>query len=56
MSRSDLLDNAGKISHEKAKIEAGLEYKKHKEQLTKIEKYFIEHVKNTQNKLEKGRG
>lgn len=57
MSGSELLDHAGKISHKKAKIKAELEYKKYKErskgQLTQVERDFIEHVKNTQKKLEK---
>jgi len=60
MSGSELLDNAGKISHEEAKIKAELEYQKYKErskdQLTKVERDFIEHVKNTQRQLEKGKG
>ena len=59
MSGSDLLDNAGKISHEEAKIKAKLEYEKYKErskdQLTEVEKDYIKHIKNTQKKLEKGK-
>lgn len=59
MSGSELLDNAGKISHEKAKIKAELEYEKYKErskdQLTRVERDFIEYIKNTQKKLEKGK-
>ena len=59
-SGNELLDNAGKISHEEAKIKAELEYDKYKERskdrLTKVERDFIEHVKNTQKKLEKGKG
>ncbi len=60
MSGSELLDHAGKISHEKAKIKAELEYEKYKErrkdQLTQVERDFIEHVKSTQKKLEQGKG
>ena len=60
MSGSELLDNAGKISHEKAKIKAELEYEKYKErnkdQLTQVERDFIEHVKTAQKQLEKGKG
>lgn len=60
MSGSELLNNAGKISHEEAKIKAELEYKKYKEQskdqLTKVERDFIEHIKSTQKKLEQGKG
>lgn len=59
MSGSELLSDAGKISHEEAKIKAELEYEKYKErskeQLTQVERDFIEHVKSTQKKLEKGR-
>lgn len=60
MSGSELLDNAGKISHEEAKIKAELEYEKYKErskdQLTKVERDFIEHVKTVQKQLEQGKG
>ena len=60
MSGSELLDNAGKISHEEAKIKAELEYERYKErskdQLTQVERDFIEHVKTAQKKLEKGKG
>jgi len=52
MSGSELLDNAGKISHEEAKVKAELEYEKYKErskdQLTRVERDFIEHVKTAQ--------
>lgn len=60
MSGSELLDNAGKISHEKAKIKAELEYEKYKErskdQLTRVEIDFIEHVKTAQKQLEQDKG
>ena len=56
MSGSELLDHAGKISHEEAKIKAELEYEKYKErskeQLTQVERDFIEHVKTAQKQLE----
>lgn len=60
MSGSELLDNAEKISHEEAKVKAELEYEKYKErskdQLTRVERDFIEHVKTAQKKLEKKKG
>ena len=60
MSGSELLDYAGKISHEKAKIKAELEYEKYKgrskDQLTRVERDFIEHVKTAQKQLEQGKG
>lgn len=60
MSGSELLDNAGKISHEEAKVKAELEYEKYKErskdQLTRVERDFIEHVKTAQKQLEQGKG
>jgi hypothetical protein len=60
MSGSELLEHAGKISHEEAKFKAEAEYERYKErskeQLTQVERDFIEHVKNTQKKLEKGKG
>ncbi|MBK5252185.1 MAG: virulence RhuM family protein [Peptostreptococcaceae bacterium] len=60
MSGSELLDHAGKISHEEAKTKAELEYEKYKErskeQLTQVERDFIEHIKSTQKKLEKVKG
>jgi len=60
MSGSELLNHSGKISHEEARIKAELEYEKYKErskdQLTQVERDFIEHVKSTQKKLENGKG
>lgn len=60
MSGSELLNHAGKISREKAKIKAELEYQKYKErskdELTQVERDFIEHVKTTQKQLEQGKG
>ena len=59
MSGSELLDHAGKVSHEKAKIKAELEYEKYKgrskDQLTRVERDFIEHVKTAQKQLEQGK-
>ncbi len=56
MTGSELLENAGNISHEKAIEKAGLEYekyrKKHEDELTKVERDFLENIKNTQKKLE----
>ena len=60
MSGSELLNHAGKISHEKAKLKAETEYQKYKErskdQLTQVERDFIEHMKTTQKQLEQGKG
>lgn len=60
MSGSELLNHAGKISHEKAKIKAESEYQKYKErskdQLTQVERDFIEHVKTAQKQLEQEKG
>ena len=60
VSGSELLDHAGKISHEEAKIKAKLEYEKYKErskdQLTQVERDFIEQVKTAQMQLEQGKG
>lgn len=60
MSGSELLNHAGKTSHEKAKLKAESEYQKYKErsknQLTQVERDFIEHVKTTQKQLEQGKG
>ncbi len=60
MSGSELLDHAGKTSHEKAKIKAELEYEKYKkrskDELTKVERDFIDHMKHTQKQIEKGKG
>jgi len=56
MSGSELLENAGKISHDQAKIKAELEFKKYKEKtkndLSKVEKDFLKTLKDTQKKLE----
>ncbi|MFA9396923.1 MAG: virulence RhuM family protein [Clostridiaceae bacterium] len=59
MSGSELLSGDGKISHEEAKIKSELEYEKFKErskeQLTHVERDFIEYMKSTQKKIEKGK-
>lgn len=60
MYGSELKNYTGKISHEKAKTKAESEYQKYKErsknQLTQIERDFIEHVKTTQKQVEQGKG
>ena len=56
MSESEILTNAGNISHEMALEKANEEYKKYKKQsadeLSQVEKDFIESIKTTQKKLE----
>lgn len=56
MSGSKLLENAGKVSHEQAKLKAELEFEKYREktkdELSKVEKDFLESIKATQKKLE----
>lgn len=57
MSGSELLSNAGKISHDQAKLKAELEYEKYREktkaELSQVEKDFIESLKDAQQKIEK---
>lgn len=57
MSESEVLDNAGKISHEMAMEKAGGEYVKYKaltsDELSVVERDFLESVKTTQKKLER---
>ncbi len=59
LSGSELLQHAGRISHEQAKTKAELEYEKYKErtkdELTKVEKDFLNNIKETQKKLEEKR-
>jgi len=59
MSGSELLQNAGRISHEQAKIKAELEYEKYREktkdELSKVEKDFLKGIKEAQKKLEEKR-
>ncbi len=56
MSGSELLQHAGKNSHEQAKIKAELEYEKYrqkqKDELSKVELDFLESIKETQKLLE----
>ena len=56
MSGSELLQHAGKISREQAKIKAELEYEKYrqkqKDELSKVELDFLESIKETQKLLE----
>ena len=57
MSESEVLDNAGQISHEMAMEKASGEYVKYKaltvDELSVVEKDFLENVKTTQKKLER---
>lgn len=57
MSESEVLDNAGKISHEMAIEKASSEYIKYKkltnDELSIVERDFLESVKTTQKRLEK---
>ena len=57
MSESEVLDNAGKISHEMAMEKASGEYVKYraltKDELSAVERDFLESVKTTQKKLER---
>lgn len=57
MSGSELLQNAGKITHVQAQIKAELEYEKYKEknELSKVEHDFLESIKETQKLLEEKR-
>jgi len=54
---NDILQNAGKVSHQKALNKAHLEYDKYKEQikneLSKVEKDFIKQIENTSKRLKK---
>lgn len=56
LTGSELLENAGTISHEEAKIKAELEYEKYKEitkkEFTRVEKDFLNAIKETQKELE----
>ena len=59
MSGSELLQNAGSISHEQAKIKAELEFEKYKDknkdELSKVEQDFLESIKVAQKTLEEKR-
>ena len=56
VSRKDLLTHAGKISHEIAEMKALSEFSKYKErmlnELTPIEKHFLESIENKQKEIE----
>ena len=56
MSESDVLKNAGSISHAMAMEKASLEYSKYQKkmqtELSQVEKDFLETVKNTQKMIE----
>ena len=56
MSDSEILQNAGTISHEMALEKAQSEYKKYKKQnqdeLSQVERDFLDSVKKTQKQLE----
>ena len=55
MSGSEILKNAGNISHEDAVVKATLEFEKYKEKtkdhLSSVEKDFIDLIKTTEKKL-----
>lgn len=55
LSGNDILENAGSISHDQALQKAYLEYEKYKEQtkneLSEVEKHFIETIDKTAKKL-----
>ena len=56
VSRKDLLTHAGKISHEVAEKKALFEFSKYKtrmlNELTPIEKHFLESIEDKQKELE----
>ena len=60
LSGSDLLENAGKVSHLEATTKAMIEFEKYKEKtkddLSAIELNFIENMKKVQKKIEKDGG
>ena len=57
MTRSDVLQSAGKISQIEAQAKAEAEYEKYKkksiDELTAVERDFLTSLKQTQKKLEK---
>ncbi|VAW12024.1 Uncharacterized protein clustered with Type I restriction-modification system [hydrothermal vent metagenome] len=57
MTGNNILENAGKVSHQKALDRAHTEYEKYKEQtkneLSNVEKDFIKQIDNTAKKLKK---
>lgn len=60
MSESEILTHAGKISHKEASQKAVLEYEKYKErtknELSEVEKHFIESIDKTVKKLKGKKG
>jgi len=59
MTGKDILEHAGKISHDKAIQKAYDEYEKYKEQtkneLSRVEKDFIEYIDTTAKMLKKAK-
>ena len=59
MTDNEILDHAGTISHNQAKEKASLEYNKYKEkiknELTTVEKHFIESIENAEKMLKKSK-
>jgi hypothetical protein len=57
MTGNDILQNAGTISHQQALKKAGQEYEKYKErtknELSQVEKHFVEQIEQTAKKLGK---
>ena len=57
MTRREILSTAGRISHEQALDKAHEEYKKFKakerDQISLVEKHFLESIQNLENKVEK---
>ncbi len=55
MTKKDILNHAGSISHKKALEKAHAEYNKYKEikknEISEVEKHFLEQVNNTAKKL-----
>ena len=55
MAGNEVLDNAGNISHDQALMKASAEYEKHRElhknDLSEVEKHFIDHVEKAERRL-----
>ncbi len=60
MTRKEILNHAGKISHEQALQKAHAEYEKYKEftknELSDVEKHFLEQITDTTKKLKNKKG
>jgi hypothetical protein len=60
MTRKEILNHSGKISHEQALQKAHAEYDKYKEltknELSKVEKHFLEQITDTTKKLKNKKG